>query len=192
MMFTATDLKQYLYCARILYYHHCLPAIRPVTHKMEAGIRAHEDESTREARRSLRPYNLKTAERHFDVWVESERLGLRGQVDLVLAEPDGLVGQAWVVEFKLASRLGDHWKLQLAAYAMLLEEQWQIKVERGFVYLIPLRRAEPLDLTTRLKRQVEAALAQMSRIAQEEWMPEPPKVQAKCRDCEFRRFCNDV
>ena len=191
-MFTATDLKQYLYCPRILYYHHCLPAIRPITHKMEAGIRAHDAEATREARRSLRPYGLHAAERHFDVWLESERWGIRGQVDLVLASPDGDETRAWPVEFKLARQVGAHWKSQLAIYALLLEEQWGITADRGYIYLIPSRRAETISLTPALKRRAEAALAQMARIVRDEWMPEPPTSRAKCRDCEFRRFCNDV
>ena len=57
-MFTVTDLKQYTYCPRIVYYHHCLPAVRPVTYKTEAGVEAGSAEETRELRRSLRPYGL--------------------------------------------------------------------------------------------------------------------------------------
>jgi CRISPR-associated exonuclease Cas4 len=191
-MFTVTDLKQYCYCPRILYYHHCLPAIRPVTHKMKAALSAHEDEAAREVRRSLRPYGLQTAERHFDVWLESKCLGIRGVIDLVLAEPDGAAGHAWPVDFKLSQQTGSHWKTQLAIYALLLEEQWGVKSDRGHLYFIPLRRAEVVKLTPRLKQAARAALAQMSRIARDEWMPEPPQDRAKCRDCEFRRFCNDV
>lgn len=191
-MFTATDLKQYLYCPRILYYHHCLPDIRPITYKMEAGIRAHESETGREARRSLRPYGLKEAERHFDVWLESEELGLRGRIDLVLKAPNNDNSRANPVEFKMSYRVHKHWKIQLAAYALLLEEKWNIKAELGYIYLIPQRRAEEIKLSTRLKKRVEKALAQMTNIALKESWPAPPKQLAKCRDCEFRRFCNDV
>jgi CRISPR-associated exonuclease Cas4 len=191
-MFTATDLKQYFYCPRILYYHHCLPRIRPITHKMEAGIQAHEDEATRETRRSLRSYGLQKAERHFDVWLESERWGLHGMVDLVLAGPNGDTSRAWPVEWKLSEQIGEHWKTQLAVYGLLLEEQWGVTSDKGYLYLIPLRRAEEIPLTPRLKKRAEVALAQMTHIAQDEWLPDPPHNRGKCRDCEFRRFCNDV
>ena len=191
-MFTATDLKQYLYCPRILYYHHCLPDIRPITYKMEAGIRAHESENVREARRSLRPYGLKEAERQFDVWVESQALNLCGRIDLVLKAPDGKTDQVCPVEFKMSRRVGNHWKTQLAAYALLLEENWNVKAKQGYIYLIPQRRAETIKLTTRLKKRVEQALAQMAEISLKEHWPAPPKQRGKCRNCEFRRFCNDV
>lgn len=191
-MFTATDLKQYLYCPRILYYHHCLPDIRPITYKMEAGIRAHESESAREARRSLRPYGLKEAERQFDVWVESKELNLCGRIDLVLKTPDGKTDQVCPVEFKMSHRAGNHWKIQLAAYALLLEDNWNVKAKQGYIYLIAQRRAEPIKLTTRLKKRVEQALAQMAEISLKESWPAAQKQRGKCRNCEFRRFCNDV
>ena len=192
MIFTVTDLKQMLYCPRILYYNQCLPRLVPRTDKMDAGRDLHRSEEGKEARRSFSPYGLTSASRHFDVWLSSEKLGLSGRVDLVLEAPDGAIGQAWIVDYKLSKQVAQNWKLQLAAYALLLEEQWEVKVNQGFVYLIPLRRAEPISLTTRLKHRAEATLAQMQQIEYLEWMPEPPKSRAKCRDCEFRRFCNDV
>ena len=54
MPFRVTDLKQWVYCPRILYYHHCLPDVRPVTYKMKAGVEAGRAEEGREERRSLR------------------------------------------------------------------------------------------------------------------------------------------
>ena len=39
-IFRVTDLKQYFYCPRVVYYAYCLPQVRPVTAKMEAGIEA--------------------------------------------------------------------------------------------------------------------------------------------------------
>ena len=76
MPFRVTDLKQWVYCPRILYYHHCLPDVRPVTYTMEAGIEAGRAEEGREERRSLRAYGLASGEREFNVALRSERLGL--------------------------------------------------------------------------------------------------------------------
>ena len=60
-----TDLKQYTFCPRIVFYRYCLPRIRPITYSMEEGIRSHEEEESREERRSLRNYGLTTGERAF-------------------------------------------------------------------------------------------------------------------------------
>ena len=48
-LFRVVDLKQYVYCPRIVYYHHCLPQVRPVTFKMEAGLAAQDEEEVRAA-----------------------------------------------------------------------------------------------------------------------------------------------
>ncbi len=37
LILTVTDLKQYCYCPRILFYMRCLPGVRPLTVKMEEG-----------------------------------------------------------------------------------------------------------------------------------------------------------
>jgi len=69
--FLVTDLKQFAYCPRVVYYSYCLPLIRPVTYKMEAGREAHLDEKGREERRSLRAYGLREGERSFNLWLGS-------------------------------------------------------------------------------------------------------------------------
>jgi len=48
-----TDLKQYTFCPRIVYYRYCLPRIRLITYSMEEGIRSHEEEETREELRNI-------------------------------------------------------------------------------------------------------------------------------------------
>ena len=36
-----TDLKQYTYCPRIVFYRYCLPRVRPITSLMKEGIQSH-------------------------------------------------------------------------------------------------------------------------------------------------------
>jgi len=194
-MFTVTDLKQYTYCARIVYYHHCLPDIRPVTYKMEAGSEAGMAEEMRELRRSLRPYGLSRGERHLDVWLESERWGLRGRVDLVIETDDNPSGELELipVDFKLSARQpGENVRMQLAAYGGMLEESWGRPSRRGFIYFIPRRRAAEVPLTAELRARLEASLEGMRAIVEREHMPAATRSRGRCEVCEFRRFCNDV
>lgn len=194
-IFEVTDLKQYTCCPRIVYYRYCLPRIRPVTYMMEEGIRSHEEEDAREERRSLRKYGLTEGERFFHLPLKSATLGLTGRVDLAIAVPsrEAPNAEAVVVEYKLSEKkAGPHFALQLAAYALLIEEAWQIPVRQGFLYSIPLRKAEPVPCTPHLRRKVVQTVEQIRRIVEAEQMPPPPSSQARCVTCEFRRFCNDV
>ena len=187
-LFTVTDLKQYMYCPRVFYYHVCLPHIRPITYKMEAGQEAHAAEPKRALRRSFRPYGAERGQRLFDVAIQSPTLALSGAIDEVV----DIGTEAIPVDYKLAKKASYHYKIQLTAYALLLESEHGAHVERGFLYLIPLRQAVEVPITAKMRRQVRRALREMKTIATTERMPSATKWQQRCPDCEFRRFCNDV
>ena len=192
MPFRVTDLKQWVYCPRVLYYATCLPDVRPVTYKMGAGIEAGQSEEGREARRSLRPYKLEAGRREFNVPLESGRLGLRGLADMVIWTGDGKNEEVIPVDYKLSQRAGSHFKLQLAAYGLMLEEMSGITARRGFLYLIPLRKAVEVRFTKRLRQKLLDSLDAMQSMILTEAMPPPTPQRKKCVACEFRRFCNDV
>ncbi len=190
-----TDLKQYTYCPRIVFYRYCLPTIRPLTFLMEEGIRQHEEEEDREERRSLRHYQLQEGERFFHLALQSEKLGLTARIDLAIATPSrtDAEAEAIVVEYKYSEqKAGAHFKLQLAAYALLLEEAWNMPVKRGFIYSIPLKKAEVVTITPQLRKKVIQTVSAIRHMAEHQAMPEPPVAQSRCVTCEFRRFCNDV
>ncbi len=187
--FQVTDLKQYTYCPRVVFFAYCLPLIRPMTYKMEAGIAAHDVAEEQEQRRSLRRYGLTEGERFFDLWLASEALGLRGRVDLAIRTTT----EAIPVEYKNSpGRAGRHLKLQLAAYGRMLEEVWGLPVRRGFLYFVPLKRTEEVKLTLALRQEVEETVAAMRHMVEREAMPGPPRSRRPCVACEFRLFCNDL
>lgn len=193
--FRVSDLKQYFFCPRIVYYHYCLPGVRPVTFKMQTGREEGRAEHAREERRSLKAYRLRRGERFFDLLLSSTRLGLHGKLDLAIKTDDNkdTTLEAIPVDYKLTpGRVVTHFVLQVVAYGMLLEEAWGIPVQRGFLYLIPARRAREIAITSPLREQVRQAVQAMKGIVVREAMPPPPRQRGKCRMCEFRRFCNDV
>ncbi len=190
-----TDLKQYVCCPRIVFYRYCLPKVRPVTPLMEEGIRCHLEEEGREERRSLRSYGLVDGERFFHLMLQSRRLELTGKADLVIAMPsrDAKGAEAAVVEYKYSEyKAGPHFILQLTAYAMLVEEAWKLPVKQAFLYSIPLKRAEAIQITPFLQRKVIKTVKEIKRIVENEIIPPPPGSLRRCVTCEFRRFCNDV
>lgn len=190
--FRVTDFKQWVYCPRVLYYHYCLPDVRPVTYKMQAGSEAGQHTEELEERRSLRVYGLTSGERRYNVALASARLGLRGVADMVIDVDAGGAREVIPVDFKDSDQAGPHFVLQLVAYALMLEEAWGCSVRRGFLYLIPLRRAEEVPIDRRLRTRFANARDGMMAMLNREGMPAPTAQVNKCVVCEFRRFCNDV
>lgn len=186
--FRVTDLKQWIYCRRILYYELCLPEIRPTTYKMEAGREAGQAEINREMRRELSKYGVKEGERQFEVELISSRFGLRGKVDMIILHSEEVIP----VDYKLSVVPGYHFKMQLMAYGLLLEEATGLPSRRGFLHLLPQRRREEVKFTQGLRQKVLQSLDEMHTMLYQEKMPEPTENRHKCLGCEFRRFCNDV
>lgn len=184
-----TDLKQWDYCARVVYYRYCMPLLCPETGKMQASHAAHDRERALEARRTLTAYGLAEGERHFDLRLVSDEWGLSGRVDLVVETAREVIP----VDYKASTRRpAGHFRLQLAAYGVLCEEHFGKPARRGFLYLIPLRQAQEVALTRTLRQRMERTVQAIRWTVLHEVMPCATERRARCVDCEYRRFCNDV
>ncbi len=185
---TVSDLKQFIYCPRIIHFTRTLPLKRPTTYKMDEGKLEHEANEEREMRRSLRAYGLSEGERHFAVRLNSERLGLSGLLDMVIVTAHEVIP----VEFKNScGPVALNHKYQLTGYALLVEDRWNRNVRRGFVYLIPLKRSHEVVITPNMRQFVKAALEDIRKIIDSEMVPAGTRHKARCIDCEFKNYCLD-
>lgn len=190
MELKVTDLKQWFYCSRVVYWTYCLPVEKKLSFKMELGAQQHEVLSALERRRSLKAYQLQRAERHFHVPLYSETLGLSGVLDLLLITPRG---QYLPVEFKQTTgAVAVNHRFQLAGYALLLEETYGTTVDSAYLYRIPLKQVSRIALSPAHKDQARRALDEMRSMIEAERLPNPTPQRAKCEDCEYRRYCGDV
>lgn len=187
-MIRVSDLKQYLYCPRVVFYTYCMPLEKTTTFKMDLGTEVHSIVEELERRRKLRKYNLTTGERRFEVWMTSETLGLSGKLDMLISTGEEQIP----VDFKHTSgRPYKNHVYQLAGYALLVEEKYGGPVRRGFIYLIPARDAVVFDIGDGLKEDTRRKIGEIEEMIQREAMP-PPASRSRCYDCEYLNFCNDV
>ncbi len=186
---TASDVRQWTYCQRVPYFTYVTPVFKKPTFKMEYGQRQHKTVQALEKRRVLKRYGLERAERLFNLRLSSPELGLTGIIDMVLRDGD----RYYPVEFKHSRRDGfaNH-KMQLAAYAALLEDVMGAIVPFGFVHNTSSGRTYKVEFTAALRAELEAALEAMRRMIRSERLPDPTPQRAKCQDCEFRNWCADV
>lgn len=184
-----TELRQWTYCPRVVFFHQFMPGAGRETFKMKEGLRAQEMIESLEMRRTLREYGLEGAERQFGVWLEDDRLGLTGKLDLLLRGPE----VASVVEFKLTSgELGENHRMQLAGYALLVEATSGERVENTFLFRIPDNRVFRVPLTEELRNRVAEVVGAIRRMKDAEEMPEATLIRARCAECEYANFCADV
>jgi len=185
-----SDLKQYIYCPRIIYFYYVLPIPRRVTKKMEYGRIEHFEIRQLEKRRKLKAYGLLEGARDFQVFLQSSRLGLHGLLDMTITTASR---EIYPVEFKHSiSKKGLHQKYQLAAYAMLLEEKCGKPVRYGFLYLIPTKTVIPLEITVSMREHVKKVLSAIRNVIASEKIPLYVRSKQRCTDCEFKNYCADL
>jgi len=184
-----TDLKQWAYCPRVVYYHRVMPAPPRPTYKMREGLAAQDLIETLETRRKLREYDLDGARRRFGLWLDNKELGLAGKIDLLLEAKDEIA----VVDFKLTSgEPGQNHRLQLAGYSLLVEAAYGLPARRAFLYRIPDNRIFPEPMSEQLRQAVKTAIADMRRTGDTQLCPDPTEVRGRCVECEFANYCADV
>jgi CRISPR-associated exonuclease Cas4 len=184
-----TDLKQWAYCPRIVFYRQTMPGAGKPTYKMEEGRSAQEMIEELEMRRTLREYGLEGARRRFGVWLEDDGVGLAGKLDLLLEGER----EAAVVDFKLtAGDVAENHRLQLAGYAVLVEGALGLPVGRAFLYRIPDNRVFHVEVTGALRERVRRAVEAIRWMRNQQLCPEPTPVRGRCLECEYANYCGDV
>ena len=184
-----TDLKQWAYCPRVVYYHRVMPAPPRPTYKMQEGLAAQDLIESLETRRKLREYQLDDARRRFGLWLDNKDLGLAGKIDLLLEAKDEIA----VVDFKLTSgEPGQNHRLQLTGYSLLAEAVLRLPARRAFLYRIPDNRIFVEPVTDELRQVAKTAVADIRRMGESQWCPEPTEVRGRCVECEFANYCADV
>lgn len=182
-----SDLKQYPYCPRIIYWTYCCPVEPPATYKMEWGKEQHTEEEQKELRRTLDRFGLKSGEKRFGVQIFGA--GLSGKLDLLIITDDELIP----VEYKYTrdpSAPGHY--AQLYGYALALKEQFSTPVKRGFLWYPRLKEIEEVSITPEAIFKIKREIAEIKELINKSLLPKPATNKAKCEPCEFNRFCNDV
>jgi CRISPR-associated exonuclease Cas4 len=183
------DLKQFVYCPRIVFYQYAMPVRAVPTFKMEHGKAIEPRLEQLERRRRLRAYGLADGVRQFQVWLSSPRLGLSGRLDLLITTDKA----AFPVDFKdTREAVRQNHKAQLCAYALLVEDTLGLPAPLGFVYRVPLGDVVAVDINDRLRQETWQQVDAIRRMIEHEQMPEPTPVRARCDECEYRNYCGDV
>lgn len=190
MMFNPTDVRQVLYCPRVIYWTYVQPVPKVPTYKMKLGTETHQADIRADRQGRRRRKGLPEGERQYDVMLESKKLGLRGKVDMLITSN---TGELFPVELKPSPRLEIRHQYQLVCYAMLVAEIYDREVTQAYIWSQGAREALPVTITSAKTEYVVDAVSRIRRIVETESFPAPTRGRggAKCTDCEFRRYCGE-
>jgi len=184
-LFTAGDIKNYAYCPVIIYITHTL-GIREVETEYMAYGREKEVENTIIA--AIKLTNAVEVKRRVNV--KSKTLGLSGIVDYVLVTKTGELIPLDIKWSEAPKSPKTNHVLQLAAYALMLEESLGAPVKMGLLYYITSKggRIYRIFITSELKRRLENTIKDMVNIIKKG--PINIKInKKKCISCNYKPYC---
>lgn len=177
---SAGGLHALAYCERLFYLEN-VECIRVADERVYAGRRAHEEELPREDGTWAR------------LRYESATLRLRGEVDL-LRRVDGELVPYELKRGRAAGRKGQReaWetdRLQLGAYALLVEEQFGQQVPEGRVRYLADRMTIRVAIDEPLRAQVRRSLARARALSNTVQRPPVTTQEGRCVRCSLASVC---
>ena len=191
---SVTDIKQYIYCPRIVYFDRVLHATPIFGSQQGDSKELHEDYVKKELRRKNAIYyspEFVGAEKLLFTSLSSSMYGLQGNVDCIIKTARA---ECIPVEYKNMNsdkgRVCMQHKYQLVGYALLIEDNFNTIVKRAFVDYIPEGLILQFEITPTMKIFVKRVLGHIRRIIKDEELPPIRVARFKCTGgCGHKQTC---
>jgi CRISPR-associated exonuclease Cas4 len=164
-----SDLNQYLYCPRRLYYlmfYHT----QGLNFVLAEGRSDHAHQSRR-------------GQWYREMYLRSEKLHLHGKIDLLEGKT-----KLTPVERKHGKSYFDNDEVQLAAYCMLLEDYLGEPVRMGYLYLFGTNERYAITITDWHRDKVKQVVEAIRQMAIDN-IPDFAENPNKCEKCSTVQYC---
>ncbi len=185
---TPSDIIEHMFCPRFTYFEYVLriPQYEDRHYKVEKGRYMHDLKLVRN--RDYLRKRIGVQEKYLDQYLTNDYL--RGRIDEVLLLKDGTMAP---LDYKFAQykeRLFSTYKTQLISYALLIEENFQRPVHKGYlVYVRSKNKLLEVPITEADKRKVKDIAMEINRIITENIYPKGTRFKKKCVTCTYRNIC---
>ena len=164
-----SDLNQYLYCPRRLYYL-MFYQTQGLNFVLAEGRSKHAHQSRR-------------GQWYRELYLRSEKLHLHGKIDLLEGKT-----KLTPVERKRGSSYHDNDEVQLAAYCMLLEDYLDEPVRMGYLYLFGTNERYAITITDWHRNKVLQVVEAIRNMRLDK-IPDFADNPKKCEKCSTAAYC---
>jgi CRISPR-associated exonuclease Cas4 len=187
---TISDVLEYSFCPRFIYYMYCLDIPQHEEHRFKVlrGREVHEEK--RKTNPEYLRKKLDVIEKELDVFLSSKKYHIKGIVDEVLFLKDGTAAP---FEYKFAefkNTIFQTYKNQLALHAIMIAENYNKEVNRGYIcFTRSNNRVEEVLFTDKEFQQSLNVVKEIIEIIDKGLFPAKSKYRNKCIDCCYRNIC---
>ncbi|MCB0737845.1 MAG: CRISPR-associated protein Cas4 [Bacteroidetes bacterium] len=186
--FYPSQIIEYLYCPRYTYFEYVLrvPQQEDKYYKVQKGREVHNQklEQNKDYLRKKIGVIAKWQDQYLGM------PGLRGKVDEVLQLNNQSLAP---LDYKFAewnNKVYNTYKIQLIAYALLIEYNYSKPVEKGFlVYTRSANKLVEIEIKEKDKNELTTAIENMSKIIGQNHFPKATSFKKRCLNCTYRNIC---
>lgn len=185
---TATDLMNYLYDPRIIYFVYVLKIPQATTTKELEGRRKYEEFKKKSARNKI-IQELPYLPKRYNVYLSSQQFNFATKIDCIAF--DKTKEEAYPIQVKYSPRpkvLYRSQKFQIVMEAMLIEERLGYKVPYGFVKFLKSDDFVKVPITDQLKTELLQIFSEIDEIIQKERLPKPTPHKKKKVDSGYKNI----
>lgn len=185
---TPSDVIQYLYCPRFIYFEYVLaiPQYEEKSYKAMRGRTLHDYKQN--INKDYLRKEIGAVEKYQEQYLTNNLL--RGKVDEVLQLQDRTMAPLDYKFAKYKDRVYETYKTQLYCYAWLIEDNFDKKVDRGYlIYTRSKHKLIEVPVTEEAKTKVKEAASDIINIIDTNKFPKSTKYKKRCRGCTYRNIC---
>ncbi|QTA80756.1 Putative CRISPR-associated protein Cas4 [Desulfonema limicola] len=188
---TATDILEYLFCPRFTYFENVLdiPERQENRFKVQKGREIHEQVRKRNPEYLRKKQGVK--DKKSDVYLACKNI--RGVVDEILFFDDNTAAPLDYKYAEYKERTFKNHKFQLVFYGKLIQEHFQVQVNKGFlIYTRSSNKLVEVNITEKMYSDLDEIIKKLMKVILMGIYPEPTKYNARCSDCCYRNICEQV
>jgi len=189
-MITISDVLEYLFCPRFIYFMHCLaiPQHEGSRFKVIKGREVHDEK--RITNTEYLRKKLGVVRKEINVFIASKNHHIKGIVDEVLFLEDGTAAPFEYKYAEFKDTIFQTYKFQLVLHAMMIKENYKIDVKKGFIcFTRSNNHIEEIIFTEKDFKKGLEIIDEILEIIDKGFYPGKSKYKNKCIDCCYSNIC---
>lgn len=185
---TPSHIIEYLFCPRYTYFEYvlCIPQYEEKDYKVRRGREIHDIKL--EQNKDYLRKKIGVKEKWLDQYLTNATL--RGKVDEVLLLENDTMAP---LDYKFAvykDRIYETYQQQLFCYAVLIEENFNAQVEKGYlVYTRSRNKLIEVPVREKDKKLIYQSANDINRVIEQNHFPKATKYKRRCLNCTYRNIC---
>lgn len=189
----------YIYCPRIIYYEEVLKifANKKDDFKKEEEKRVEGKGSINRKwiweRLKLRKQDINNLSqwenKEFNKELYSGKYHFYGKIDEILYLRDETIVPLYYYNSKYTAREDNRYKYLMAMFSMLIEENYKISSQRGYILFLNGHSLKKIEYTEKDFEKIKQQIAETLELIKTERYPLEVEGGTKCRDCYYKKIC---